>query len=111
MYLCINLQNAAPPPSPGAYGAQAVAVLLNGDMMAFYECGFYGAQDTLFDYSGRHYFKDCYIQGSIDFIFGHGQSLYKVTTLTHTQSSQVCLHFFLSDIFFYICISRNSVAC
>jgi pectinesterase len=75
-----KLQNAAPPPAPGAYGGQAVAVLLNGDMMAFYECGFYGAQDTLFDYSGRHYFKDCRIQGSIDFIFGHAQSFYRVCT-------------------------------
>mgnify|MGYP002776877040 FL=1 len=74
----VNVQNSAPPPAPGAYGGQAVAVLLNGDKMAFYECGFYGSQDTLFDYEGRHYFKNCYIQGAIDFIFGHGQSLYKV---------------------------------
>jgi hypothetical protein len=27
---------------------------------------------------GRHYFKNCFIQGSIDFIFGDGQSLYQV---------------------------------
>eukprot|EP00250_Pteridium_aquilinum_P008796 c18214_g1_i2 orf=306-1379(-) len=73
----MGFRNAAPPPQPGAYGGQAVAVLLSGDMMAFYECGFYGAQDTLFDYQGRHYFKGCYIEGSIDFIFGHGQSTYK----------------------------------
>lgn len=73
----IGFENAAPPAPPGAYGGQAVAVLLGGDMMAFYECGFYGAQDTLFDYQGRHYFKSCYIEGSIDFIFGHGQSTYK----------------------------------
>ncbi|KAI5084565.1 hypothetical protein GOP47_0000734 [Adiantum capillus-veneris] len=73
----IGFKNAAPTPPPGARGGQAVAVLLGGDMMAFYECGFYGAQDTLFDYQGRHYFKGCYIEGSIDFIFGHGQSTYK----------------------------------
>ncbi|MCO5575153.1 hypothetical protein L7F22_028950 [Adiantum nelumboides] len=73
----MGFKNAAPSPPPGARGGQAVAVLLGGDMMAFYECGFYGAQDTLFDYQGRHYFKGCYIEGSIDFIFGHGQSTYK----------------------------------
>eukprot|EP00249_Psilotum_nudum_P030439 c43055_g1_i1 orf=39-1190(-) len=73
----MGFRNGAPPPSPGANGRQAVAVLLSGDMMAFYECGFYGAQDTLFDYEGRHYFKGCYIEGSIDFVFGHGQSTYK----------------------------------
>lgn len=73
----VGFRNAAPPAAPGDYGGQAVAVLLAADMMAFYECGFYGAQDTLFDYQGRHYFKNCYIEGSIDFIFGHGQSTYK----------------------------------
>lgn len=83
----VGFRNAAPPPSPGAYGGQAVAVLLDGDMMAFYDCGFYGAQDTLFDYQGRHYFKNCYIQGSIDFIFGHGQSFYKGCQLVVTAQS------------------------
>ena len=64
-------------------------------MMAFYKCGFYGAQDTLFDAIGRHYFKKCYIEGSIDFIFGHGQSFYKVTLITHTThyTSFVCKFF------------------
>ncbi|RYR78131.1 hypothetical protein Ahy_A01g002869 [Arachis hypogaea] len=28
-----------------------------------------------------HYFKECYIQGSIDFIFGNGRSTYKVYEL------------------------------
>lgn len=73
----IGFKNSAPPAPPGANGKQAVAALVAGDMTAFYQCGFYGAQDTLFDYQGRHYFKNCYIEGSIDFIFGHGQSTYK----------------------------------
>jgi pectinesterase len=72
------LQNSAPAPVGGAVGRQAVAFLIQGDMAAFYDCSFYGAQDTLYDKAGRHYFKDCYIQGSIDFIFGDGQSLYEV---------------------------------
>jgi pectinesterase len=50
-------------------------------MAAFYSCGFYGAQDTLCDDIGRHYFKNCYVEGSIDFIFGNGQSLYTVSKL------------------------------
>ncbi|CAL5394606.1 unnamed protein product [Camellia sinensis] len=37
-----------------------------GDQAAFWGCGFFGAQDTLHDDRGCHYFKDCYIQGSID---------------------------------------------
>ncbi|CAM6094201.1 unnamed protein product [Calypogeia fissa] len=70
-------QNSAPPPEPGAVGAQAVAFLIGGDRAAFYHCSFLGAQDTLYDYSGRHYYMNCYIQGSIDFIFGNGRSLFE----------------------------------
>ncbi|KAJ0089133.1 hypothetical protein Patl1_32277 [Pistacia atlantica] len=73
----ISFQNTAPAPSPGDVGGQAVALRIGGDQAAFYGCGFYGAQDTLHDDRGRHYFKDCFIQGSIDFIFGNGRSLYQ----------------------------------
>ncbi|XP_002961718.2 probable pectinesterase 53 [Selaginella moellendorffii] len=77
----ISFRNNAPRPPPGAFNRQAVAVLVAGDMAAFYSCGFYGAQDTLFDYEGRHYFRDCYIEGSIDFIFGHAKSVFKACEL------------------------------
>lgn len=80
-FLCaFNVQNLAPMPEPGELGKQAVALVICGDKAAFYDCGFYGAQDTLFDYAGRHYFKNCFIEGSIDFIFGDGRSLYEVGT-------------------------------
>ncbi|KAK9195317.1 hypothetical protein WN943_003437 [Citrus x changshan-huyou] len=59
----------------------AVALRIGGDQAAFYNCGFYGAQDTLYDDHGRHYFKDCFIQGSIDFIFGNARSLYEDCTI------------------------------
>ncbi|KAJ7964612.1 Pectinesterase [Quillaja saponaria] len=73
----ISFMNVAPIPSPGDMGAQAVAIRIAGDQAAFWGCGFFGAQDTLHDDRGRHYFKDCYIQGSIDFIFGNGRSFYE----------------------------------
>ncbi|KAK6942722.1 Pectinesterase, catalytic [Dillenia turbinata] len=77
----ISFQNTAPPPSPGEVGAQAVALRIAADQAAFYGCGFYGAQDTLHDDQGRHYFKECFIQGSIDFIFGNGRSLFEDCTI------------------------------
>ncbi|EOX93212.1 hypothetical protein QUC31_004025 [Theobroma cacao] len=73
----ISFMNVAPIARPGDVGAQAVAIRIAGDQAAFWGCGFFGAQDTLHDDRGRHYFKDCYIQGSIDFIFGNGRSLYE----------------------------------
>ncbi|CAI0418142.1 unnamed protein product [Linum tenue] len=74
----ISFKNTAPAaPRPGLQGWQAVAIRVSGDKAYFVGCGFYGAQDTLCDDAGRHYFKDCYIEGSIDFIFGNGRSMYK----------------------------------
>ncbi|XP_074584110.1 putative pectinesterase 68 [Curcuma longa] len=73
----ISFKNTAPAPMPGMEGWQAAAFRISGDKAYFFGCGFYGAQDTLCDDAGRHYFKDCYIEGSIDFIFGNGRSMYK----------------------------------
>ncbi|XP_042067190.1 pectinesterase 1-like [Salvia splendens] len=74
----VNLKvvNSAPRPDGMREGAQAVAVRVGGDASAFYNCKFYGYQDTVCDYRGRHFFKDCYIEGTIDFIFGRGKSIY-----------------------------------
>ncbi|KAI9081070.1 hypothetical protein K1719_037050 [Acacia pycnantha] len=55
----------------------AVAARIYGDKSAFIDCGFLGFQDTLWDVQGRHYFKNCYIEGAVDFIFGSGQSYYE----------------------------------
>ncbi|XP_059630819.1 probable pectinesterase 29 [Cornus florida] len=55
----------------------AVAAMIVGDKSAFYGCGFFGFQDTLWDVGGRHYFNSCTIEGAIDFIFGAGKSIYE----------------------------------
>ena len=51
---------------------QAVALHTEGDKLIFINCRFLGNQDTV--YTGventRLYFKDCYIEGTTDFIFG-----------------------------------------
>ncbi|GAB4847505.1 Probable pectinesterase 53 [Ancistrocladus abbreviatus] len=73
----ITFKNKAPSPPSGALGKQAVALRISADKAAFIGCRFIGAQDTLYDHIGRHYFKRCYIQGSVDFIFGNGLSLYE----------------------------------
>ncbi|XP_058763742.1 pectinesterase QRT1-like [Vicia villosa] len=59
----------------------AVALRISGNKAAFYNCTFSGLQDTLYDHKGIHYFNNCYIQGSVDFIFGSGRSLYEVCIL------------------------------
>jgi pectin methylesterase-like acyl-CoA thioesterase len=51
---------------------QAVALMTTGDRQKFINCRFLGHQDTV--YTGmagtRLLFKDCYIEGTTDFIFG-----------------------------------------
>ncbi|KAJ4733952.1 Pectinesterase [Rhynchospora pubera] len=61
--------------------AVGVAAAIQGDKCSFYDCKFLGYQDTLCDYQGRHYFKQCWIEGGIDFIFGRAASIYEGCTL------------------------------
>ncbi|ONH97497.1 hypothetical protein PRUPE_7G192800 [Prunus persica] len=77
-FVAVNIAfvNSAPMPDGKRPGAQAVAMRISGDKAAFHSCRFIGFQDTLCDDRGRHFFKDCYIQGTVDFIFGNGKSLY-----------------------------------
>lgn len=57
--------------SAGPIG-QAVAVRIDGDKVIFENCKFLGNQDTLYCHGdkSRQYYKNCYIEGTVDFIFG-----------------------------------------
>ncbi|TKY52434.1 pectinesterase 53 [Spatholobus suberectus] len=79
----IKFENTAPHVI-GTRGEQAVALRISETKAAFYNCTFYGAQDTLYDHKGLHYFNNCSIQGSVDFIFGSGRSLYENCYLSST---------------------------
>lgn len=57
---------------------QAVALRIGGDKAMFFKVRILGTQDTLLDDIGSHYFYQCYIQGTVDFIFGRARSLYQV---------------------------------
>ncbi len=76
--------------SAGPVG-QAVAVYAPGDRIVFYNCRFLGNQDTLYvgmpgEY-GRHYYKDCYIEGTIDFIFGSATAVFENCTIFSRKGS------------------------
>ncbi|XP_045816824.1 putative pectinesterase 63 [Trifolium pratense] len=82
-FVAVNVAfvNSSPMPNENSVGGQALAMRISGDKAAFYNCKFIGYQDTLCDDKGRHFFKDCYIQGTYDFIFGNGKSIYLKTTI------------------------------
>ncbi|UKB82022.1 pectin esterase [Chryseobacterium sp. MEBOG06] len=72
--------------SSGKVG-QAVAVLTSGDRIAFENCRFLGNQDTLYlkgvqdmqdkTKPSRNYFRNCYIEGTTDYIFGAGTAVFE----------------------------------
>ncbi|KAF5743627.1 hypothetical protein HS088_TW08G00212 [Tripterygium wilfordii] len=77
----IIVKNSAPRPDGKRKGAQAVAARISGDKSAMYNCKLIGFQDTLCDDKGLHLFKDCFITGTVDFIFGNAKSLYLNTEI------------------------------
>lgn len=68
--------------SSGPVG-QAVAVRVDADRVKFLNCRFLGFQDTLYPYAekSRQYYKNCYIEGTVDFIFGWSTAVFDQCTI------------------------------
>ena len=70
---------------------QAVALHTEGDRLKFINCRILGNQDTI--YTGakftRLYFKDCYIDGTTDFIFGPSTALFEDCIIHSKHNSYV----------------------
>lgn len=56
--------------------AQALAIYIRADRLAFSNCRFWGFQDTVRLDNGRQYFNRCSITGDTDFIYGNGTALF-----------------------------------
>ncbi len=94
----------------GAKIGQALAVYADGDHLVFENCRFDGYQDTLFTAPlpqkelqpggfkgpkefaprrvGRHLYKDCYIAGNVDFIFGGATAYFEGCELFMKERKQ-----------------------
>lgn len=68
----ITFQNTAGPVG------QAVALFVAGDKAKFINCRMLGFQDTLYTYgyASRQYYYKCYIEGTVDFIFGSSTAVF-----------------------------------
>jgi pectinesterase len=82
---------------------QALAMYADGDRISFWDCDFLGSQDTLFTaplpekeaapggfvgpgdkrprVRGRQYYRYCFLQGDVDFIFGGAIALFEDCTI------------------------------
>lgn len=92
----LTIENTA---GSGPKVGQAVALYADGDCLSFENCRLLGHQDTLFTAplpphtyeaggfrgpkesaprrDGRHYYKNCYICGDVDFIFGSAAAFFE----------------------------------
>ena len=68
---------------------QALAVRCAGDKAVFKNCSFLGRQDTLMlpTANKRSYFENCYIEGTVDFIYGDGTAVFKDCVLNVPYNS------------------------
>ncbi|MGI5071017.1 hypothetical protein HRO26_07720 [Treponema pectinovorum] len=63
---------------------RSAAICVEADRSEFLKCKFLGSQDTLYTGAGiRGYFKNCYIEGNTDFIFGDGDVVF--------ENSEICI--------------------
>lgn len=65
----------------GQSAGQALAMRVGADRAVFDNCRFLGWQDTLRPETGRHYFNNCYVEGSVDYVYGKGQAYFEDCTL------------------------------
>lgn len=90
----ITFENTA---GEGKAIGQAVAVFTDGDFLFFNRCRFIGNQDTLYTYGRygkfggvkRNFYKDCYIEGTTDFIFGPSICWFEGCTIHSKKDSYV----------------------
>ncbi len=75
----------------GFTAGQAVALRIEGNRASFKNCRMVGNQDVLFlSGSGvKHYFQDCYIEGTTDFIFGAATAVFKNCHIYSKKNSHV----------------------
>jgi len=70
---------------------QAVALSVFADKVLIENCNLLGNQDTLYASgdSAKQYFKNCYIEGTTDFIFGRATALFENCTIHSKRNSFV----------------------
>lgn len=68
----ITFENTA-----GPRRGQAVALRSASDLSVFYRCAFKGYQDTLMVHAQRQFYRECYIYGTVDFIFGNAAVVFQ----------------------------------
>ncbi|CAF2071006.1 hypothetical protein HID58_041531 [Brassica napus] len=78
----------------GPSKSQAVALRVSAERAVIYRCRIDGYQDTLYAFSGSQLYRESYITGTVDFIFGHASAVFQYCQIVarkpnHGQSNMV----------------------
>lgn len=70
---------------------QAIALTVTGNRVKVINCSLLGNQDTLYlsGKQAKQYFKDCYIEGTTDFIFGSATAVFENCEIHSIRSSYI----------------------
>lgn len=84
----VTIENLTIRNSAGAVG-QAIALAVEGDRVIILNCRIEGHQDTLYvtGAGSRQYFKNCFITGTTDFIFGNATAFFEQCTIHSLSNS------------------------
>mgnify|MGYP006049695695 FL=1 len=84
----LTIENAA---GEGKDIGQACAITVDGDRVAFINCRFVANQDTIYTYGKgqKQYFRNCWIEGTTDFIFGASTCWFEDCTILSKKNSYV----------------------
>lgn len=84
----VTLKNLTIQNTAGPVG-QAIALTVSGDRVVIENCSILGNQDTLYctGENSRQYFKDCYLEGTTDFIFGNATAVFDNCELRSLSNS------------------------
>ena len=92
---------------------QAVALHTEGDRLSFINCRFLGHQDTIYTGNAqtRLYFKDCYIEGTTDFIFGPSTAWFEQCDIYCKADSYITAASTPQDVPFGYVFNQCRVSC
>ena len=75
--------------SAGSGAGAALSMYAKADRLVFNNCRFLGWQDTLRPERYRQYYYDCYVEGSVDYIYGNGTAYFEDSTITSKAAGYV----------------------